>query len=260
LVAAFTPLATAAQDYSPRRPLPRTTDATTLLEIARVREIHERIEIGFRQELHGDWKRAAAEFTRVLSLGPKEPQGSTAHYDLALAQAHLGQLDAAAASFSSAIGLDSGFIAARVDLIAVHLMRNDLAAARRAADALLKIDPTSARGLYERGLTALRAGDTTTALGDFGALLVTDPAYATARYDLALAEAKAGRFADAERDLRAALALAPQFARAQFALGAVLLRTGKRDEARIAFEAVAKTAQDPALRELATSLRDTIKN
>jgi tetratricopeptide (TPR) repeat protein len=254
------PGAAGAQDYPQPRPQPRTTDAAAMLGAARQREIRERIEIGFRAELKGEWKRAAAEFARVLTLDPPEPQGSTTRYDLGLAQTNLGQLDAAVASFSSAIALDSDFFAARVNLIAVNLMRNNLTAARRAADELLARRPASARGLYERGLVALRAGDAATALHDFGALLQLNPAYATARYDLALAEMKLERFADAERDLRATLALAPQFARARFALGAVLLRTGQRDQARLAFEAAAQSAQDPSLRELANSMRESIKN
>lgn len=249
-----------AQSYPQARPVPRSTDPATMLATARQREIRERIEIGFHAELKGEWKRAAAEFARVVTLDPPEPQGSTTHYDLGLAQAHLGRLEPAVASFSTAIARDPDFFAARVNLIAVNLMRNDLAAARRAADEMLTRRPDSARGLYDRGLIALRAGDAASALRDFGALLRLNPAYASARYDLALAEMKLERFADAERDLQAALEIAPQFARARFALGAVLLRTGKRDQARVAFEAAAQSAQDPSLRELANSMRDSIKN
>ncbi len=260
LLFALVPPVAGAQDYPQAQPQPRSTDAATLLALARAREVRERIELGFRHELKGDWKAAAAEFTRVLTLGPKEPQGSTARYDLGLAQAHLGQLAASAGSFQAAIALDPDFFAARANLVAVQLLRNDLVAARKAADELLARDGTSARGLYERGLVALRSGDAATALGDFGALLQFNPGYATARYDLALAEMKLERFTDAERDLRAALEVAPQFARARFALGAVLLRTGKRDQARLAFEAAAQSAQDPSLRELAASMRDSLKN
>jgi tetratricopeptide (TPR) repeat protein len=249
-----------AQGYPQMQPVPRTTDSAKLAEVAQRREIRERIELGFREELRGDWKAAGAEFTRVLALNPREPQGSTAHYDLALAQANLGLRDAAALSFRAAIALDPGFMAARVNLIAVELTRNDLVAARRAAEDLLERDPDSARGLYERGLIALRAGDAAAALQDFGRLLRVDPSYATARYDLALAEMKLNRYDDAERDLRDTLAIAPAFARARFALGAVFLRTGKRDQARLAFEQVVQSAQDPSLRELATSLRDSLKN
>jgi len=258
LLALFAPVAGSAQTYPQIVPQPRTTDPLRLGEAARAREIRERIELGFREELRGDWSRAAAEFNRVLSLNPKEPQGSTAHYDLGLAQTHLGKLDAAAASFAGAIALDPDFMAARVNLIAVFLMRNDLTNARRTADELLARSPGSARGLYERGLTALRAGDGALALHDFGALLAADPSYVTARYDLALTEIKLGRLEDAERDLRQALALSPGFARARFALGAVLLRSGRRSEARVAFDEAAQSAQDPSLRELAAQLRDTL--
>jgi Tfp pilus assembly protein PilF len=258
LLAMLAPVAANAQSYPQIQPQPRTTDPVRLAEAARAREIRERIELGFREELRGEWNRAAAEFTRVLTLDPKEPQGSTARYDLGLAQAHLGKLDAAAGSFAAAIALDRDFMAARVNLIAVFLMRNDLTSARRAADELLARSPASARGLYERGLTALRSGDGATALHDFGALLAADPQYATARYDLALTEIKLGRLDDAERDLRQALALAPGFARARFALGAVLLRAGKRGEARVAFDQAAQSAQDPSLRDLAASMRDTL--
>src|SRR4029077_2017253 len=95
-----------AQSYPQAGPVPRSTDSATMLGAARQREIRERIEIGFRAELKGEWKRAVAEFARVLTLAPPEPQGSTARYDLGLAQAHLGQLDAAAESFAAAIALD----------------------------------------------------------------------------------------------------------------------------------------------------------
>jgi len=252
------PLAAGAQSYPATHPVPQTTDAAKLLGEARHREVVERIGLGFAAETRGDWARAAVEFQRVLILDPSEPQHSTALYDLGLAQANLDKPDAARASFQDAIARDPGFIAARVNLIALDLQRNDLGAARRDADELLARVPDSARGLYGRGLAALRAGDAAVAQRDFGALLARDPSYATGRYDLGLAELKLGRLDDAERELRAALALAPDFARARFALGAVLLRTGRRDEARAAFERAAGAAQDPSLRELAISLRDSI--
>jgi tetratricopeptide (TPR) repeat protein len=252
------PLPCAGQSYPSVHPLPQTTDAAKLLDQATRREIVERIGFGFAAETRGEWSRAAAEFERVLKLDPREPQHSTALYDLGLAQANLGKSEAARTSFRDAIARDPGFIAARVNAVALDLQLNDLGAARRDADELLARVPDSARALYARGLTALRSGDAALALRDFGALLARDPSYATGRYDLGLAEMKLGRLDDAERELRAALALAPDFARARFALGAVLLRTGRRDEARTTFERAAQSAQDPSLRELALSLRDSI--
>ncbi len=254
---ALLPFGALAQNY-PARPQPRTTDPQRLRDDARRREVAERIAFAFSAELRGEWPRAIPELQRAIALDPPEPQNSTAHYDLALAQAHTGDLQAAQASLRTAIAKDPGFIAARVNLVAIDLMRDDLASARRDADELVAHAPGSARALYERGLTALRTGDTTTALADFGALLARNPAYAPARYDLALAEIKLGRLDDAERDLRSALAISPGFARARFALGAVLLRSGRRQQARAAFDEAARGSQDPSLRDLAAQLRDSI--
>jgi tetratricopeptide (TPR) repeat protein len=242
-----------AQDYPGARPAPRTTDPQRMAADARRREAAERVRFAYEAELRADWTRAETELRRAIDLQPPEPLGSTARYDLGLAQAHLGRLAESRAAFTEAVARDGDFIAARVNLVAVDLMMDDAAAARRDADALLARAPGSARALYERGVAALRAGDAQTALHDFGALLARDPSYATGRLQLALAEMKAGRFADAERDLEAALALAPGYARARFALGAVLLHVGRRDDARAAFERAAADARDPALHALALS-------
>ena len=213
----------------------------------------ERIRLGFQAELRGEWARAEGELERALTLKPGQPLESTARYDLGLAQARLGRLDEARDSFAQAVAGDGDFIAARVNLVATDLLRDDFVAARHDADELLARAPSSARAVYESGLVALRGGDANGALRDFGALLARDPAYATGRYQLALAEMKANRFDDAERDLRSALALAPGYARARFALGAVLLHANKRGEAREAFERASNDAQDPSLKALAAS-------
>jgi len=254
LAAMFQPATLDAQTYSQTRPVPQTTNRAVLGRLALEREIHERFAIGFDRELHGRWKEAAAEFTRILSLRPREPQGSTACYDLGLAQAQMGAYDAASASFNAAINRDDGFIAARANLVSVDLLRNDLGSARRDADDLIARVPASSRALYEHGIVALDNNDAQAALRDFGVLLSRDPSYAIGRYDFALAEIAAGRLDDAERELRSALTLVPTFARARFALGAVLLRQGKRGQARTAFDQAARDANDLTLRNLAASM------
>ena len=247
-----------AQPYPALTPVPRTTAADDLHALANQREIETRIGLAVGAIQHQDWRSAEDELTRVLTLGPREPQASTASYDLGIAQAGLGQLDEAAASFEAAIARDPGFLAARSNLISVELMRGDLPAARKAADALVALAPDSARALYARGLAALSSGDAQTALGDFRKLSQHNPAYAIAHFDLALAEIKLNRYDDAERELRAALALAPNYARAQLCLGTVLLHGGRRDAARSAFDGAARDAQDVVLRNLAVTLRDAV--
>lgn len=247
-----------AQPYPGITPIPSTTDAATLHTLAAHREITERIRIGFREELDGRWSDAAAEFERAIALDPPEPQGSTADYDLGIARAHTGDYTAAVTAFDAAIARDSGFLAARANLVTVYLLSGDVPAARTAAEAFVAAAPDSARALYAHGVAALRDGDAKTALADFSTLSKDDPQYAVAHYDIAIAEQQLGALADAERELRSAIALSPAYARARIALGAVLLREGKRDEARVAFDTAAQTSQDATLRNLATSLRDAI--
>jgi tetratricopeptide (TPR) repeat protein len=253
------PAAALAQPYPGVTPIPRTTDPATLHAIANNREIIERIRIGLRDETSSRWADAASEFERVIALAPVEPQASTAYYDLGIARAGLDDYSGAATAFDGAIARDPGFLAARANLVTVHLLGGDLNAAREAADAFVASAPDSARALYARGIVALRAGDATTALHDFRVLSSNDPSYAVAHYDIAIAEQQLSRFEDAERELRSAIALSPDYTRARIALGAVLLREGRKDEARVAFDAAAQSTQDATLRNLASSLRDAIE-
>lgn len=260
LVALLTNAATGQQSYSTPSPVPRTTSVPALRALAVRREIDERFSIGLDAEAGGNWSAASSEFERILTLRPPEPQGSTAHYDLAIAYANLHRTDDAARELRAALALDSGFLAAMANLVAVDLARGDLHEARAIADRYLTLAPESARALYSRGIVALNAGDYQTALGDFGKLLGNNPSYAVAHYDLALAEERLGRYGAAEGELRSALALAPSYARARFALGVVLLREGEHLEARNAFaRAAIDAAGDPALANVAAAMRDSIE-
>lgn len=249
----------AAQTYGGSTPPPRTTDVHALRMLAQAREIHERFTIGLNAEQRGQWAAAAAEFERIITLRPPEPQFSTAYYDAGIAYAHLQRLEDAARYFRSAIAGDPEFLAAMANLIAVDLARGDLREARSIADRFVTLAPDSARALYSRGIVALRQGDTAAARSSFGQLLQADPQYALAHYNLAIAQVRDGHYPSAERELRIALDLSPAYGRARFALGTVLLREGKRDEARQAFDAVARdTGGDVALRNLAVAMRDAI--
>jgi tetratricopeptide (TPR) repeat protein len=259
LLVAFSSASALAQAYPMQTPVPRTTSVPALRSAAVAREVEERFKIGLDALNRSDWPAAAAEFQRVVALNPPEPKGSTANYDLAIAEANLGHNDEAARSLRAAIALDPGFLAAMANLVAVDLARGDLKEARSVADRFLALSPDSARALYSRGLVALKDGDAQTAREDFGKLLQANPAYAVAHYDLALAEERLGNYDAAERELRAAIALSPSYARAQFALGAVLLRQGRKGEARAAFAAATQDAgQDPALANIAAAMRDSI--
>jgi tetratricopeptide (TPR) repeat protein len=246
------------QTYSRPTAPPRVTDAASLAAQARQREVHERFARGVAAEERADWKSAATEFARVVELDPPEPKNSSARYDLALAEVHLGRDDAAVRLLDEALHRDPGFAAAAANLVALHLRRGDLPAALAAAERYRLIAPDSFLARYGHGLAALRAGDLAAARADFRALIGIDPAYAVAHYDLALVELRGGRDEAARTELDRALALSPAYARARFALGTVLMRAGRRADARLAFDRCARDAADPALRALAIDFRDRL--
>lgn len=251
----------APQAYPSAAPAVRTTSLPALRDLARARAVHERFSSGLQAERRGDWQSAIAEFEQILSLHPVEPQSSTAHYDLGIAYANAHRLDDAAAQFRSALAGDSGFLAAMANLIAVDLLRGDLAEARAVSARLLSVAPDSARGLYSQGIVALRENDVAAARNVFSQLLRLNPQYAVAHYDLGVIEVRAQRFTSAQREFELALDLAPNYARARFALGAVLLREGRRGEARAAFERVVRDPNgDLALQNLAQAMRDAIRS
>jgi tetratricopeptide (TPR) repeat protein len=244
-----------SQTYPVATEPPHTTNKNVLRGLAIDREIHERFERGLAAESKRDWKAAILQFSRIVTLDPAEPKGSTAHYDLGIAQAQAGDYQAATASFEEALKRDPGFTAAAANLVTVALMTGDVKTARIAADRFVKLAPASARARYSRGLIALGDGDLTTARMDFQILIASDPAYAIAHYDLAVVEMRAERFDAAMAELERALALSPGYARARFALGVVYARQGRRADAEIAFARAAQDASDAVLRSEANDMR-----
>jgi tetratricopeptide (TPR) repeat protein len=258
LMAAAAPTTALAQAYPAAPPVARTVAPAQLDAIARTREVAERFRRGLDAAAKADWRTSATEFTRVVSLDPAEPRGSTARYNLGIAQAHLGDYTAAEANFDEALKRDPGFAAAAANLVETALQGGDVARARRAADRFIAIAPSSLRARYSRGLVALQQNDLATARADFAALTAASPLYALAHYNLAVVDVRTGDYAAAQNELQAALALSPSYARARFALATIMLRADKRAEASANLARVIQDADDPSLRALAVSLRDRL--
>ena len=258
LFAVSAPAIALAQAYPGATPVPRTTAPAQLDALVRDREVAERFRRGLDAAARADWRTSATEFTRVVSLDPAEPRGSTARYDLGIAQARLGQYAAAEGSFDEALKRDPGFAAAAANLVETALQAGDVPRARRAADRFVAIAPSSLRARYSRGLVALQQNDLPTARADFAALTAASPAYALAHYNLAVTEVRAGDYAAAQTELQAALALSPSYARARFALATLMLRADRRAEASTNLARVIQDADDPTLRALALSLRERL--
>ena len=258
LLTALSPAAALAQAYPAATPVARTTAAAQLDAVARDREVVERFRRGLDAAAKADWRTSATEFTRVVSLDPPEPRGSTAQYDLGIAQSHLGEYAAAEAAFDEALRRDPGFAAAAANLVETALAAGDLTRARRAADRFVAIAPASLRARYSRGLVALKQNDLATARTDFAMVTAASPAYALAHYDLAVTEIRAEDYTAAQTELQAALALSPGYARARFALATLMLRADRRAEASADLARVIQDADDPSLRALAVTLRERL--
>ena len=110
----------------------------------------------------------------------------------------------------------------------------------REFDEVLRLNPSSFKGHFNRGLTLARLGRMDEAIAAYRAGLTIDPNDATARAHLAEVLAGRGRFAEAEAEYRSAIALAhhPDLFNS---LGIVLAEQGRVDEAVTAFrEALAR--------------------
>jgi tetratricopeptide (TPR) repeat protein len=258
LLVLIAPLRVAAQAYPAVTPAARTTAPAQLAGFALDREVVERFRRGLAAAAQLDWKTSAQEFTRVVALDPPEPRGSTARYDLGIAQAHSGAYTAAEANFDAALKRDPGFAAAAANLVETALLAGDIPLARSSADRFINIAPDSLRARYSRGLVALKQNDLETARADFALLIERSPAYALAHYDLAVVEMRSAQYTAAQSELEAALALSPGYTRARFALATLLIRDDRRDAASVNLARVVREADDPGLRALAGSLREQI--
>jgi tetratricopeptide (TPR) repeat protein len=253
------PSPSAAQAYPAATPAARTIAPAQLEALARDREVVERFRRGLDAAARSDWRASADEFSRVVSLDPPEPRGSTARYNLGIALANAGAYAAAEDAFEDALERDPGFAAAAANLVETALAAGDLPRARRAADRFVAIAPASLRARYSRGLVALKQNDLATARADFTSLTAGAPAYALAHYDLAVTEIRAANYPAAQRELETALALSPGYARARFALATLKLREDRRAEAGAELARVMQDASDPALRGLAATLSQRLK-
>jgi tetratricopeptide (TPR) repeat protein len=258
LLVALAPTMALAQAYPAGIPVPRTTAPAQLDAAARDREVAERFRRGLDAAAKADWKTSAAEFTRAVALDPPEPRGSTAQYDLGIAQSHLGQYAPAEVAFDEALRRDPGFAAAAANLVETALAAGDLPRARQAADKFVALAPASLRARYSRGLVALKQNDLATARTDFALVTSASPTYALAHYDLAVTEIRAENYQAAQTELQAALALSPSYARARFALATLMLRADRRAEASADLARVIQDADDPSLRALAVTLRERL--
>ncbi len=142
-------------------------------------------------------ERAAEEFRQALAAA-STPLG---HYYLGLAQAALGQVEEACASYRKALQLDGKFAPAQVALGRALLRLNQVKEAGEAFEAAVALDPTQSEAHYQLGLMALERGDPEEAEHAFEAALSANPQHQGACYNLSLLYQRRGEF-DRARQMR----------------------------------------------------------
>ncbi|MES1261444.1 MAG: tetratricopeptide repeat protein, partial [Acidobacteriota bacterium] len=170
----------------------------------------------------GDPRGAAERYGEALRL---DPDNALAHYDLALAQAALGEQNAARQSLQKALERDPKLAPARNQLGLLFLRQGRLDDAKREFEAALAADPRCAECQSNLGVLYGQSGDTQRAEEFFRGALQVNPRYGDAHLNLGLIMAGKGQLGDAEKELL----LAPPSVRALTGLGMVQTRLGKAD-------------------------------
>ncbi len=180
----------------------------------------------------GDAERAVALIGRAAALDP----GQAARFlDLAVAQANLGRLEAAAESFERVLGLQPRHVLALQSLGQIHHQRGAFAAAVDCYQRALAVEP--ARASLHKGLgdSLRRLGQTDQAADAFRQALAIEPNDRPALIELGSAERDRGRLAEALDCFRRAVELEPGDGATFNLIGIVHSERGESDAAAAAY-------------------------
>jgi Tfp pilus assembly protein PilF len=193
----------------------------------------------------GRWEEAERQLAAALSRDPRSAAGHQLRGQLAVLR---GDFGAAARDYEAALALEPWASSLHAPLAAAYARLGDRARAEahlaRRGDRRVSLpDPwmrevraiaTGVRAHLLRGAQAMRAGNLTVAIDEFGRAAAADPADPSARLNLGAALAQAGRLDEAKLELEAAVALdldAASRSKVCFNLGMLALQRGRRDEA-----------------------------
>jgi tetratricopeptide (TPR) repeat protein len=170
----------------------------------------------------GNLSGAVNRYQEAIRLDPKN---ALAYYDLALAQARLGEHSAEEQSLRKAIELNPNLALARNQLGLILLGKGKTQEARREFEAGFTADPRCAECQSNLGVLYGLNGDARRAEELFRGALEVDPQYGEAHLNLGLMLARKNQFADAEKELL----MVPPTVRSLTGLGMVQTKLGKPD-------------------------------
>src|SRR5262245_35480849 len=179
----------------------------------------EAFDEGLRELGAGRPERAEEAFLRATAAAPDDPD---AHFQLGLARYHQSL----------------------VMLGALQIDRAKLALAAESFDEAARLDPKEPSLRFQRGLTAVRAGDWERAAQEFATTPELAPGNALARAHLGASYVQLGREEEGLSELRAAVRADPESAYAELQLGLASQDAGAWGEAAQAFEAATRAAPE----------------
>src|ERR1700731_1901044 len=144
-----------------------------------------------------DFLAGEAELRRALAIKPS----AELHFELGLAEGQLGNLEAAAAQFRSAIGMNSAYAPAH-SMLGVTLRRQGdhngaLAEFRKAAD----LDPKDPETQYNLGMELKAGDDLVGAIAALREAITLKPDLEKARYNLSIALRAQGQAGPAQKEM-----------------------------------------------------------
>jgi tetratricopeptide (TPR) repeat protein len=144
----------------------------------------------------GDFRGAAAQFTKAIEVSPKFAEAYRARGD---AWQKAGQSDAALADFEKAIAIDPGDWLAYISRGMLWRSRGDSQRALADFARSIQLHPT-ADAYYQRGLTNQALGEAEGAVDDYGRAIERDPGAPYAYRARAKAKRDLGDMAGAKED------------------------------------------------------------
>ncbi len=154
------------------------------------------LQLGHAHYLHLDGERARRTLIRARDL---EPGNARAHFHLGLAEAALGLMEDASASFTEAVRLEPRDPESRVALARVLAQRGRFDRAEAAYREALRLVPGSPAAHAGLGVLRLQQGDPEAARVRFETALEADPRHRQALWNLAAAFAALGLPEEAAR-------------------------------------------------------------
>ena len=195
----------------------------------------------------GKYREAAIQFSNALKI---DKNFGDAHYQLAQAYVHLGQLQAAGAELMHTVDLQPTNYKAHIDLGNLMIAGRDVNDAQKQADLVLAAQPNNADVHALLSAIALRRGEKDQALKEIRRALELDPNRAAFHENLALLQSDdAASAPSVEDELKKASALDPKSVNAKMLLAGFYARSGRWAEAEQAAQsAIATDAKNVSAR------------